>query len=84
MKSCVTENTTAATDKVIIKKCHVCGQIMESAKEPMKCIRCGKSFLPSHYFSKVHAKNSKDFENLFATSSELVDDDLIKGITILW
>lgn len=83
MKSEVFERSFS-TDTVIIKRCHKCGQMMESPKELMRCIRCGKSFLPSNYFSKVHAKNSSDFENLFAEATELHEDDLVKGISLLW
>jgi hypothetical protein len=72
------------SDKVVVKKCHMCGQIMESTKEIMRCIKCSKSFLPHNYFGKVHAKNSTDFEKLFSSAVDLHDDDLIKGITVLW
>jgi hypothetical protein len=70
--------------KLIIKKCHCCGHIMESCEEIQKCTACKKSFLPVNYFSKVHAKNQKEFENLFASSHEIHEKDLIKGLTVLW
>jgi heterodisulfide reductase subunit B len=70
--------------KLIVKKCHVCGTIMESSSEIKKCSGCKKSFLPTNYFSKVHAKNSEEFDNLFATSDELLETDLIRGIAVLW
>lgn len=71
-------------DKIIIKKCHVCGTVIETLVEARKCHDCGKSFLPSNYFGKVHAKNDKEYETLFQDSAELHEDDLIKGIHVLW
>lgn len=72
------------SDKVIIKKCHVCGHVGEHHQEPQKCVRCKKSFLPANYFSKVHSKNQQDYEKLFAFGHELQDEDIIKGLTVLW
>ncbi len=68
----------------LIKKCHCCGHIMESKKEVQKCGECNKSFLPLNYFSKIHAKNSEEFKNLFCKSDELHEEDLIRGINVLW
>jgi len=70
--------------KVLIKKCHVCGVVSESFQETKKCGGCNKSFLPINYFSKVHAKNSKEFDELFSFSEDLHEEDLIKGINVLW
>lgn len=70
--------------KLLIKKCHVCGSLNESFKEAKKCRDCNKSFLPSNYFGKVHAKNSKEYDELFSASDDLHEDDLVKGINVLW
>lgn len=70
--------------KLLIKKCHTCGHIMESSQEIQKCTKCKKSFLPVNYFSKVHTKTQKDFDQLFAQGHELREEDLIKGLTVLW
>ena len=72
------------SNKTIIKKCHLCGQLSESHQEPQKCNSCSKSFLPLNYFSKIHDKNSKDYTELYAYSHELEEDDVIKGLTVLW
>lgn len=72
------------TGKILIKKCHVCGAVAESYSEQKKCGSCKKSFLPSNYFGKVHAKNSKEFAQLFSSSDDLHEEDLIKGIAVLW
>ena len=71
-------------DKVIIRKCHICGHLSESIREIQRCTNCNKSFLPMNYFGKVHAKNSRDFDNLFATSDELHEEDMLKGLQVLW
>jgi len=72
------------SDQIIIRKCHMCGYLIETSIEASKCPHCQKSFLPLNYFGKVHAKNSKDYQNLFAKPEELCDEDLIKGLTVLW
>lgn len=70
--------------KLLIKKCHVCGHVMESTKEVEKCQSCKKSFLPVNYFAKVHAKSQKEYEQLFAQGHEIHEEDLIKGLTVIW
>lgn len=72
------------TDQVIIKRCHMCGFLIETSVEASQCPHCKKSFLPLNYFGKVHAKNSKEYQNLFAKPEELSEEDLIKGLTVLW
>jgi hypothetical protein len=57
---------------------------MEAAQEVQKCGKCKKSFLPTNYFSKVHSKAQNEYEQLFASSAELHEEDLIKGLTVLW
>lgn len=67
-----------------IRKCHVCGHVAESQEELKQCVQCQKSFLPLNYFDKIHAKNEREFENLFSPSDELHEDDVIKGLMVLW
>ena len=76
--------TSLFSNKTIIKKCHICGHIMESKVEIKKCDKCKKSFLPTNYFGKVRAKNTEEFNNQFNHSDELHEDDLIKGINVIW
>jgi len=78
------QTTKESGAKLLIKKCHSCGHIMESAQEIQKCGGCKKSFLPVNYFSKVHSKSQKEYDQLFAHSYELREEDLIKGLTVLW
>lgn len=70
--------------KTLIKKCHVCGSISESSEEVMRCPSCKKAFLPTNYFGKVHTKNSQDYSELFIASDKLHEEDLIKGLSVLW
>ena len=78
------EQMTLRERKIILKKCHVCDHLNESENEPRRCQKCNKSFLPSNYFTKVHAKNTEEFERLFASSDELQEEDLIRGIYVIW
>ena len=70
--------------RLIIRKCHMCGQVVESAKEQQKCVCCGKSFLPLNYFSKVHEHDPNKYHELFADGRDLEDEDLVKGVFALW
>jgi hypothetical protein len=69
---------------LLIKKCHCCGELNEGRREMERCQGCNKSFLPSNYFSKVHAKNSLEYQQLFAHSHELHEDDIVKGLGVIW
>ena len=70
--------------QTLIKKCHLCGHIMESSVEVQRCEKCNKSFLPSNYFNKIHPKNSEEFKELFNDASHLHEEDIVKGINVLW
>ncbi len=71
-------------EKTIIRKCHLCGEIIEARVEPEKCPTCKKSFLPSNYFGKIHAKNSEEFKKLFSKVEEIYDESLIRGLIAIW
>jgi RNA polymerase subunit RPABC4/transcription elongation factor Spt4 len=77
-------NVKPSTEKILIKVCHCCNHVMESFQEPEKCPKCKKSFLPSNYFGKVHAQNTTEYRTLFSSSEQLHEDDLIKGLQVLW
>jgi hypothetical protein len=72
------------SDKVIVRKCHVCGSVTESTTEVERCIKCNKAFLPLNYFSKVHNHSGEKYSELFSTSEELTEEELIIGIFVLW
>jgi len=70
-------------EKSIIRACHTCLKVNESPKELERCMHCDKPFLPLRYFEKVHHKNQK-FEQYFSSSDQLEEEDLIKGLFVLW
>lgn len=81
MKPSLTKNKSR---KLIIRRCHVCGQVVESEVEQESCVSCGKAFLPLNYFNKIHGDQSQKFKDLFSDSDELHEEDLITGIYVLW
>ena len=72
--------------KVLFKRCHRCGKLIESYSEVQRCPepKCQKAFLPLNYLHKIEDANFHDYPNLFVSSDELHEDDLIKGIYVLW
>jgi len=72
------------SEKLIIKKCHVCDNLNESKCEVEKCTHCGKAFLPLNYFSKIHIHDKGQYKDLFAMSHDLHEDDLVQGLYVLW
>jgi len=70
-------------NRLLIRYCHVCLGINESYRELTKCDKCQKSFLPLHYFTKIHDQTTK-YDDLFCESNELNEEDLVKGIFVLW
>lgn len=73
-------------DTLIFKVCHKCSFVNESTQEPERCQRCAKAFLPLNYFEKIHGKKdpAQGFTELFETSDNLDERDLIKGLYVLW
>lgn len=67
----------------IFRLCHRCHHVNASTCEIQRCEKCQKSFLPLKYFQKIHDV-SHDYTELFSTAQELEEDDLIKGVTVLW
>ena len=78
------DNICRYVKKVLIKKCHVCGHLNYSSIEIEKCPECNKSFLPSSYFTKIHCTSTKEFKELFASAEDISEEDLIKGIHVIW
>lgn len=76
--------TPKQNDKLLIKKCHYCGHLNSGHVEPEKCESCKKSYLPLNYFSKIHDTKGKDIKSLYASSDELHEEEIIKGLTVIW
>lgn len=71
-------------EKMLIRACHSCLKINESTKELERCTHCNKSFLPLRYFDKIKSERDVNWENHFSYSDQLEEDDLIKGLFVLW
>ena len=69
--------------KLLIKQCHCCSHIQETATELARCSQCLKSFLPLKYFEKIH-DTCQNYVELFSAAEELEEKDLIKGLIVLW
>jgi hypothetical protein len=70
--------------KLLIRACHSCGKINEAEKELERCTHCDKSFLPLNYFEKIHAFKNSNWQNHFTSASLMDEEDLIKGLFVLW
>lgn len=71
-------------EKLLIRTCHSCLKINESEKELERCTHCGKSFLPLRYFDKIHHEKEAKWENYFYPTDLIEEEDLIKGLFVLW
>ncbi len=71
-------------EKLIMRACQCCGHCNESSQEPQRCGGCGKNFLPLNYFHKIHANKTEAFKNMFENGEDLAEEDLIKGLYVLW
>lgn len=77
-------NKSSPVRQTVIKKCHVCGHIIESTVEAKQCPKCHKYFLPLNYMKNTEEMDSTEFYESFASGHELNESDIIKGIYVLW
>ncbi|MCY4644660.1 MAG: hypothetical protein OXB88_08595 [Bacteriovoracales bacterium] len=70
--------------RFLIKKCHICGHLNEGEKEMKRCAKCRRSFFPLNYFAKIDDGTSKNSSHLFCRCDELREEDVIKGLYVLW
>lgn len=85
MKQKHTPKRTSRNKTILVKKCHECGKLIESLVEARKCPQCGKNFLPSNYFNKIHNQSNKhEFDELFLNSDDVCEEHLVKGLNCLW
>lgn len=69
----------------LIKLCHYCNKINESTRELQRCNHCTKSFMPLNYLLQMKEQNStKFFNELYNECKDLNDEDLIKGLYLIW
>lgn len=71
-------------EKLLIRACHSCLKINESTKELERCSHCNKSFLPLRYFDKIHGDKEAKWETHFYPTDLIEEEDLIKGLFVLW
>jgi hypothetical protein len=73
-----------AQEKLLIRACHRCQKISESMQELERCMHCNKAFLPLNYFEKIHDFKGRSWEKHFSPAELLEEEDLIKGLFVLW
>jgi hypothetical protein len=71
-------------EKLLLRNCHSCLKINESSKELERCAHCNKAFLPLRYFDKIHQEKDLSWENYFYPTDLIEEEDLIKGLFVLW
>lgn len=74
----------AYKEKLLIRACHGCSKITESFQEIERCSHCNKAFLPLRYFEKIHDFKDQNWKKHFSSTEQLEDEDLIKGLFVLW
>ncbi len=75
---------TKTEEKFLIRACHACLKINESKCELERCAHCGKPFLPLRYFDKIHTDKNAKWESRFYPTELIDEEDLIKGLFVLW
>jgi hypothetical protein len=71
-------------EKLLIRACHTCMKLTESIHEIERCSHCSKAFLPLRYFEKIHDFKGESWQKHFSPADELENEDLIKGLFVLW
>jgi hypothetical protein len=79
-----TESKKNIAKKLLFKVCHSCGHCLEVEREPDKCPKCNKAFLPLQYFDKIHSAKGEKYVTLFERCEDLEEEVLIKGLYVLW
>lgn len=76
--------TVKSKERLLIRACHSCLKVNESDRELERCQFCNKSFLPLRYFDKIHSCKEAKWENHFYPTELIDEEDLIKGLFVLW
>jgi hypothetical protein len=71
-------------EKLLIRACHACLKLNESFQELERCTHCNKAFLPLRYFEKIHQDKDHKWIEHFSSTEHLEEEDLIKGLFVLW
>jgi hypothetical protein len=71
--------------KLLFKVCHRCLRAHATEIEPERCPYCLKAFLPHGYFQHIHQqKKSARYQLFFQDTDDLDEEDLVKGLNVLW
>lgn len=70
--------------KQLFRLCHNCNSLNESEEEILRCIQCGKGFLPINYFEKIkqralQASREQGTDEIIATAF-----CPINGLIVFW
>lgn len=71
-------------EKILIRACHSCTRVNESYQEMERCSHCNKAFLPLRYFDQIHHAKDAKYENHFSAAENLDEEDLVRGLFVLW
>ena len=71
-------------EKKLIRVCHACCEVNESERELERCSHCNKAFLPLRYFEKIHQAKEAKWETHFWEAEQMEEEELIKGLFVLW
>ncbi len=82
--SFVNEIRKETKEILLMRVCHRCQHVNESSTELERCKACQKSFLPLRYFEKIHASHNEKYKNNFSSTADIEEEDLIKGLFVLW
>ena len=71
--------------KQLFRLCHTCSTLNESEEEILRCMSCGKGFLPINYFEKIRAR-AQQISKDPATSDEMPGAIFspINGLIVFW
>ncbi len=69
----------------LYRQCHMCAYVIHTSEEVQRCPKCNKSFLPLNYFAKIHkGKQGEDYDALYSSCDELSEQEIIKGLYVIW
>jgi hypothetical protein len=74
------------SESLNVRRCHMCGEISESAKDILKCGVCSKSLLPFYYFDKTKVSDYSDNRRRPVNTLEVSPQGYgpIRGLTANW
>jgi hypothetical protein len=68
--------------KQLFRLCHVCDCLNESDEEILRCVSCGKGFLPINYFEKLRTRAQQASQN--GEESVMPVFSPLNGLIVFW